>query len=66
MATSIKPTLILTGADSRQFAKAMENVLKISPKKREEQFKAYEWFKRAAQFPEDEDTRAMYFDLKAI
>jgi hypothetical protein len=51
MATPIKPTPILTGADSRRFAKAMENVKKISPEKREEQRKAYEWFKRAAQFP---------------
>ena len=42
---------ILTGADSRRFAKAMENIQKISPEKREEQRKAYEWFKRAAQFP---------------
>jgi len=51
MATPIKPTPILTGADSRRFEKAMENVQKISPEKREEQRKAYEWFKRAAKFP---------------
>jgi hypothetical protein len=51
MATPIKATPILTGADSRRFAKAMENVQKISPKRREEMFKSYEWFKRAAQFP---------------
>jgi hypothetical protein len=51
MATPIKPTPILTGADSRRFAKAIENVQKISPEKREEQRKAYEWFKRAAKFP---------------
>jgi hypothetical protein len=51
MATPIKPTPILTGADSRRFAKAMENVKKISPEKREEMQKAYEWFKRAAKFP---------------
>ena len=35
MATPIKPTPVLTGADSRRFAKAMENVQKISPEKRE-------------------------------
>ncbi|MDR0796258.1 MAG: hypothetical protein LBE79_09455 [Tannerella sp.] len=51
MATPIKPTPILTGADSRRFAKAMENVKKIPPKERAEQRKAYEWFKRAAKFP---------------
>jgi hypothetical protein len=51
MATPIKPTPVLTGADSRRFAKAMENVRKISPKRREEMLKAYEWFKRAAKFP---------------
>ena len=51
MANPIKPTPILTGADSRRFAKAMENVQKISPKEREEQRKVYEWFKRATQFP---------------
>ena len=51
MANPIKPTPILTGTDSRRFAKAMENVQKISPKEREEQRKAYEWFKRAALFP---------------
>jgi len=50
MATPIKPNPILTGADSRRFAKAMENVQKISPEEREEQRKAYEWFKRAAKF----------------
>ena len=51
MANPIKPTPILTGSDSRRFEKAMENVQKISHKEREEQRKAYEWFKRAAQFP---------------
>ena len=51
MATPIKPTPILTGKDSRRLAKAMENVQKISPEKREEQRKAYEWFKQAARFP---------------
>jgi hypothetical protein len=51
MATPIKPTPILTGSDSRRFAKAMENVQKISPEKKEEMQKAYEWFKRAAKFP---------------
>ena len=50
MATPIKPTPILTGADSRRFEKAMANLQKISPEKREEQRKAYEWFKRAAKF----------------
>ena len=35
MATPIKPTPILTGADSRQFAKAMENVQKITPEFKE-------------------------------
>ena len=51
MATPIKPTPILTGADSRRFAKEMENVKKISPEKREEQRKAYEWLKSIATFP---------------
>jgi hypothetical protein len=51
MATPIKPTPVLTGADSRRFAKAMENVQKISPKEREEYDKAYKWFKQAAKFP---------------
>lgn len=51
MATPIKSTPILTGKDSIRFAKAMENVQKISPEEREEQRQAYEWFKRAAQFP---------------
>jgi hypothetical protein len=51
MATPIKPTPVLTGIDSRRFAKAMENVQKISPEKREEQRKAYELFKRIATFP---------------
>jgi hypothetical protein len=51
MATPIKPTPVLTGADSRRFAKAMENVRKISPKEREEYEKAYKWFKQAAKFP---------------
>jgi len=51
MATPIKPTPILTGSDSRRFAKAMENVQKISPKEREEQRKAYEWLKSIATFP---------------
>ena len=51
MATPIKPTPILTGKDSRRFAKAMENVQKISPEERAEYEKAYEWFKRAAKFP---------------
>ena len=51
MATPIRPTPILTGADSRRFAKAMENAQKISPERKEEMFKAYEWFKRVAKFP---------------
>jgi hypothetical protein len=51
MARPIKATPVLTGADSRRFAKAMENVQKISPERREEMLKAYEWFKRAAKFP---------------
>jgi hypothetical protein len=51
MATLIKPTPVLTGADSRRFAKAMENVRKISPKERAEYDEAYKWFKRAAKFP---------------
>jgi len=51
MATPIKPTPVLTGADSRRFAKAMENVKKISPERREEMRKAYEWLKSIATFP---------------
>jgi len=51
MATPIKPTPILTGRDARRFEKAMENVQKISPKKREEMRKSYEWFKSIATFP---------------
>ena len=51
MATPIKPTPVLTGADSRRLAKEIENVQKISPAKRAEYEKAYEWFKRAARFP---------------
>jgi len=50
MATPIKPTPILTGKDSRLFAKEIENVQKISFEERFEYEKAYEWFKRAAQF----------------
>ena len=48
MATPIKPTPILTGKDSRRFAKEIENVQKISFEERVEYEKAYEWFKRAA------------------
>jgi hypothetical protein len=51
MARPIKATPVITGRDSIRFAKAMENVQKISPEKRAEYEKAYEWFKRAAQFP---------------
>jgi hypothetical protein len=51
MARPIKPTPVLTGNDARRFAKAMENVRKISPEERKEYEKAYEWFKRAATFP---------------
>jgi len=51
MATPIKPTPILTGKDARRFEKAMENVRKISPTKREEMRKSYEWFKSIATFP---------------
>ena len=51
MATPIKPTPILTGADSRRFAKEMENVKKISPERREEMIKSYEWLKSIATFP---------------
>jgi len=51
MATPIKPTPILTGRDARRFEKAMENVQKISPKRREEMRKSYEWFKSIATFP---------------
>ena len=51
MANPIKSTPLLTGADSRRFAKAMENVQKISPKRREEMFKSYEWLKSIATFP---------------
>ena len=51
MATPIKPTPILTGADSLRFAKAMENVQKIPREEREEQRKAYEWLKSIANFP---------------
>jgi len=51
MAQPIKSTPVLTGADSRRLAKEMENVQKISPEKREEMYKSYEWFKKAAKFP---------------
>jgi hypothetical protein len=51
MATPIKPTPILTGRDSIRFAKAMENVKKISPERREEMRKSYEWSKSIANFP---------------
>ena len=51
MATPIKPTPVLTGADSRRFEKAMENVQKVSPERREEMIKAYEWLKSIATFP---------------
>ena len=51
MARPIKPTPVLTGDDSRRFAKAMENVKNVSPERREEMFKAYEWFKSIAKFP---------------
>jgi hypothetical protein len=51
MARPIKPTPVLTGKDAHRFAKAMDNVQKISSKEREEQRKAYEWFKRVAAFP---------------
>ncbi|GHT26068.1 hypothetical protein AGMMS4957_21510 [Bacteroidia bacterium] len=51
MATPIKSTPLLTGRDSIRFAKAMENVQKISPEMRKEYEEAYEWYKKAAQFP---------------
>jgi hypothetical protein len=51
MARPIKATPVLTGADSRRFAKAMENVQKIPSEEREEQRKAYEWLKSIAKFP---------------
>ena len=51
MATPIKPTPVITGADSRRFEKAMENIQKVSPERREEMFKAYEWLKSIAKFP---------------
>jgi hypothetical protein len=51
MATPIKPTPILTGRDSIRFAKAMENVQKISPDRRKDMQEAYEWFKKVARFP---------------
>jgi len=50
MATPIKPTPILTGKDSRRFAKEIENNRKISFEERAEYEKAYEWFKRSAKF----------------
>jgi hypothetical protein len=50
MATPIRPTPILTGKDARRFAKEIENPVKISPEKRAEYEKAYEWFKKAARF----------------
>jgi len=51
MVTPIKATPVLTDADSHRFEKAIENVPKISPERREEMFQAYEWFKQAATFP---------------
>jgi hypothetical protein len=51
MATPIKPTPLLTGKDSIRFAKAMENEKKLSPARREEMCKSYEWLKRIATFP---------------
>jgi len=50
MATPIKPTPILTGKDSRRFAKEIKNVRKISHEERIEYEKAYKWFKQAAKF----------------
>ena len=50
MATPIKPTPIITGRDSRRFAKEIENVQKIPIEERIEYEKAYEWFKQAAKF----------------
>ena len=51
MARPIKPTPVISGADARRFEKAMENGQKISPERREEMFKAYEWLKSIATFP---------------
>ena len=48
MATPIKPTPILTGRDARRFEKEIENIQKISPEKREEMHKSYEWVKSIA------------------
>jgi len=51
MATPIKSTPVISGADARRFEKDIENPPKIPAEKREEMFKSYEWFKQAATFP---------------
>ena len=51
MARPIKDTPIIWGKDAERFLKAMENVTPISKEEREEQKKAYEWFKSIATFP---------------
>ncbi|MDR0692242.1 MAG: hypothetical protein LBF69_04305 [Prevotellaceae bacterium] len=51
MARPIKDTPIISGKDEERFLKAMENIVPISKERREEQRKAYEWFKSIATFP---------------
>ncbi|GHT04710.1 hypothetical protein FACS189440_19600 [Bacteroidia bacterium] len=51
MARPIKETPIISGEDARRFREAMENLKPLSKAKREEQRRAYEWFKSRATFP---------------
>jgi hypothetical protein len=51
MAREIKETPVITGEDARRFREAMENLQPISKERKEEQRKAYEWFKSRAKFP---------------
>jgi hypothetical protein len=50
MARPIKDTPIISGEDARRFTEAMENVVPLPKKEREEIKKAYEWFKSRAKF----------------
>ena len=51
MARPIKDTPILTEEEWERLEKEIENVQPIPDEEREEQKRAYEWFKKCAKFP---------------
>jgi hypothetical protein len=51
MARPIKETPVISGEDAKRFREAMDNLKPLSNEKREEQRRAYEWFKSKATFP---------------